>query len=1809
MKPRLLIKSAQDALLRLVILVALTFFSFGQAESQVYEKVFSFTDAAFSQISQPNGVILGSDGNFYGTSRLGGSSDSGTIFRISPSGVVTTLVNFTGTNGLAPIASLIQASDGNFYGVTQTGGSSGNGTVFRCTTAGILTTLVNFSSTTGSNPYGGLIQATDGNFYGTTLMGGTVNNGTVFKVTPAGVLTTLANFNASTTGASPYASLVQGTDGNFYGTTGAGGDAQNDGTIFKITPAGVLTNLVNFTGTNGSAPIGGLIQGTDGNFYGGTRFGGTTNEGVLFKMTPAGVLTVLHNCAGATGSQPISGLLQGSDGNFYGSTFAGGVSSIGVFFKMTSTGDFTTLLSFNGPIGANAYGSLAQGTDGNFYGSTYGGGDFSNGTVYRITKTGQATAIASFHDNIGYLIGAGLTEGDDGNLYGTSSLGGTYNLGTLFKITPSGVLTNLYNFADYDGARPIADLIKGSDGSFYGTTSQGGTSNNGTVFKITQAGALTTLVNFNGTNGTGLLRNLLLGRDGFFYGVTAQGGTSGNGTIFRMAQDGTLLTLYNFSGTDGSLPHDGLIQGSDNTIYGTTNTGGTSNLGTIFKISSPGSITTLVNFNGTNGSNPLDGMIVGADGNFYGTTANGGSSGKGTIYKMTPAGVLTTFFAFTGANGAYPYVGLFLASDGNFYGETDGGGQSNYGTVFKITPAGTLTTLYDFANDPVDSNPQGHIMQASDGNIYGTSAGSVTAGGLGCIFRLVLTGKPTVALNPPSVQSQTSALFTLTANARGSTSTVTLLYGTDGINFPNSVPIALNLSGYKTTQLGTTLTNLNPGTIYYYKVSATNSSGTTTTAVQSFSTLAPPTTLSGPASNILPTSATFNGVVNAQNYSTTVTFQYGTDGNTFPNSVTAVPASVIGTSNTTVSAAVAGLSAGTTYYYRISATNIGGTTVSGVSIFSTLMPPVETVLPASLVTSQSAQFNGTVNANGASTAVTFEYGTDNVSFPYTLGGTPSPVTGATATNVSATISNSAGTPLVQGTTYYYRVRGTSLGGTTVSSTLPFSLDVLSGFARQFPNPPAPAQGFVLVNLTPSGLNSGWRFAGEQLWRPAGVPAFGLVTGNYTIQYEPVPGYIQPAPETISVTSGGAATILNREYYPASGGDVGGLDVVLQPAALADSSVPAVTRAQWRFYGENDSQWRDSGTTVSNLAPGNYLLECKPVLGQTTPAIASVTVSSGQTALPTLTYFVSGNPTGAQPVLLPFSTVTNSATPTQPYAFVGQIRSDVGSSTGFVVKSRVVATAGHVVFDDGSLAYVTGLQWLFQRYAGTYEPVPQIPTGFYVFDGYATQRMAEHTPGVSSPASQNLDVAAMYFQTSAGNGGYSGYLGSDANTNEFLVSSRSKMLVGYPVDGIPLANDGQMYATASVTATFTQVNGNDSSGDPATSGKPYRVYTTTGLSSVGGNSGGPLCVQFDDGNYYPTAIYLGGSAQTVVRSIDSPVIDLFNRADVSGNGGGNNTGGGITQVNTTLSGNGITYGAIKVTLLPATASGATWRLGPSAVGQSSGATLSSLLVQHFSLYLSTVPGFLTPPLLQSSTLSPKPNFDILTIAGQLSNITYTYEGITSQPQNLSASAGGSATFTVGVSGAPTAYQWRRSGTNISGATSASYTISTFSASDAGTYDVVVTWGTDGFQTSSPAALNLGGSSQISFTQWQTTYGQTGGANATPQHDGVPNLLKYLYDINPTHAMTTADKTALPVVGLTTSSGTSYLTLTYRQNANITGVTVNVQTSTDLSTWSSVTSPNLLSQQVGTDISTGDPLMQVGVKATGAARYIRLNVTSP
>jgi uncharacterized repeat protein (TIGR03803 family) len=340
-----------------------------------------------------NSLTLGTDGNFYGLTWNGGSGAycsggagyCGTVFKITPSGALTTLYNWCSQPNCAdgafffgPTGGLIQATDGDFYGTMPGGGAYGQGTVFKLTPSGALTTLYSFCARSGC-PDGeypeGLVEGSDGSFYGTTARGGADGEGTVFKIAPSGALTTLHTFCFQIyceDGGWPDAPLIRGVDGNFYGTTSYGGPTCHTpeggigscGTVFQITPEGTLTNIYTFCSptscSDGALPVGSLLQGSDGNFYGTTYTGGADGDGTIFRITPQGELTTLYNFE--VGSNAPSGVVQATNGNFYGATILGGVSNpsvcgfdgtCGVLYSLSvGLGPFVETLPTSGKVGA-----------------------------------------------------------------------------------------------------------------------------------------------------------------------------------------------------------------------------------------------------------------------------------------------------------------------------------------------------------------------------------------------------------------------------------------------------------------------------------------------------------------------------------------------------------------------------------------------------------------------------------------------------------------------------------------------------------------------------------------------------------------------------------------------------------------------------------------------------------------------------------------------------------------------------------------------------------------------------------------------------------------------------------------------------------------------------------------------------------------------------------------------------------------------------------------------------------------------------------------------------------------------------------------------------------------------------------------------------------------------------------------------------------------------------------------------------------------------------------------------------------------
>jgi uncharacterized repeat protein (TIGR03803 family) len=357
-----------------------------------------------------------------------------------------------------------------------------------CAQSQTFATLASFDGDNGGAPqYGSLVQGTDGNYYGTTQYGGPRDTGVFFQVTPSGELTDIYKFCARakcTDGKAPWSGPVLGSDGNFYGTTNLGGSGkQNAGTIYKMTPGGVLTTLYTFCSTapcsDGASPIA-LMQASNGNFYGVASNYGAHNNGTIFELSKSGVFKVLYSfCAQANcadGEEPYAGLIQSSNGNLYGTTAGGGAYDNGTVYEISPAGYFRTIHSFCAQRpgctdGATPYAGLVEDANGNLYGTTFYGGANGYGSVFEITAGRQFVLVHSFDNTDGAYPNSALILASDGNLYGTAN--------TIFQITAGNEFYSLYTFCGC-----TSPLLQATDGTFYGTTMGGGTSNNGTIYSF-----------------------------------------------------------------------------------------------------------------------------------------------------------------------------------------------------------------------------------------------------------------------------------------------------------------------------------------------------------------------------------------------------------------------------------------------------------------------------------------------------------------------------------------------------------------------------------------------------------------------------------------------------------------------------------------------------------------------------------------------------------------------------------------------------------------------------------------------------------------------------------------------------------------------------------------------------------------------------------------------------------------------------------------------------------------------------------------------------------------------------------------------------------------------------------------------------------------------------------------------------------------------------------------------------------------------------------------------------------------------------
>ncbi|HEX6505760.1 MAG TPA: choice-of-anchor tandem repeat GloVer-containing protein [Terriglobales bacterium] len=518
------------------------------AHAQTYVDMFDFVDANGCCPSYPGVLAQGRDGNLYGTTQNGGTNTYGTVFVMNLStGFLSTLYSFDIPHGQGPQAGLAMGFDGNFYGTTYLGGASpGVGVLFKFTPGGPPTILHNFANTTdGAYPRQPPIPAPDGNLYGVT---GNGTNYVVYRVTPSGTFTPVA-----TAPGYSYAPLLLATDGKLYGVTNFGG-TYNGGTVFQLTlgkiPKVKIIYSFGSSQSTGFNPTGGLMQASDGKLYGTTPNGGSSSGGVLFQLTTAGGYKVLRSFAAAApatdGYGPLAGLVQGSDGFLYGVNPNGGASGFGTLFRINTTGStFQVLHNFDGVSGANPTSTPILATNGKIYGMTMSGGAFHQGVFYSFDnalkpfaslfviwsgKLGNSLDILGqgFSNATGVKFGTGpgtFVAGNDTYMTATVATGST--TGHVTVLEPAGnlaspqtfkVIPTISGFNPSSGQVGTSVVITGT--SFLQTTAVKFGGVKATVFTVNSDSQITAIVP------TGAVTGKVV--------VTTKGGTATSPTAFTV---------------------------------------------------------------------------------------------------------------------------------------------------------------------------------------------------------------------------------------------------------------------------------------------------------------------------------------------------------------------------------------------------------------------------------------------------------------------------------------------------------------------------------------------------------------------------------------------------------------------------------------------------------------------------------------------------------------------------------------------------------------------------------------------------------------------------------------------------------------------------------------------------------------------------------------------------------------------------------------------------------------------------------------------------------------------------------------------------------------------------------------------------------------------------------------------------------------------------------------------------------------------------------------------------------------------------
>ncbi len=581
--------------------------------------------------------------------------------------------------------------------------------------------------------------------WGTASAGVSDNKGVIFSANDDGTgYTVKYNFVTDFPGVSPQSGLTL-AKGKFYGVTNSGG-ANDVGLLFEYDPVNdTYTKKHDFDGANGSYPYSAMVLANNGLLYGLTYQGGTNDYGVLYSYDPVNnIFTNLNSLSASLGGRAQGNLMQASNGKLYGLTMLGGANSGGTLIEYTIAGNLLAK-KVDLPAGSAPTGELTE-TGGLLFGLTYGGGSNSVGTLFEYDPVGVTLTVRVNFDGTskGSYPSGSLVKASNGLLYGMTSLGGANGFGTLFEYNSgTTTLTKKIDFNSANGSLPQSKLFQATDTNLYGATTNGGANNEGVLFRyVIGTNSLTVRANFNSADiGSNPASSLVQAADGKLYGVAPYGGPTTNGTLFAYDPTNDAISKrVDFSNSsNGSNPQSGMVLAPNGLFYGMTSLGGANAQGVLYEYDPATDIYTSkvdLSSSGT-GSSPSGSLVLASNGNLYGMTSAGGANGDGVIFEYVPGSIsVSVKVNFSAATiGSAPKGSLMQPLNSPLlYGMTNAGGPSAHGTLFTFDPnTSALVVKYSFTATSDGTSPQGSLVQAANGKLYGTTS-SGGAGTSGVLF-------------------------------------------------------------------------------------------------------------------------------------------------------------------------------------------------------------------------------------------------------------------------------------------------------------------------------------------------------------------------------------------------------------------------------------------------------------------------------------------------------------------------------------------------------------------------------------------------------------------------------------------------------------------------------------------------------------------------------------------------------------------------------------------------------------------------------------------------------------------------------------------------------------------------------------------------------------------------------------------------------------------------------------------------------------------------------------------------------------------